>query len=317
MKKRDQASRHEGCHTVFLHLKYARRLADTTARRRTNNHIGGAHAQFTTGAGLSPGPQTVRAKCNPGDIAEASDRSGVFVDDYNVGGVAMSTVPNAVPNCGAWNADEICRFITSERLASYFTDTDGSVRQALHLYEWNMRASASVLELTSMVEVIVRNSLDASLIAWASTHHPGASWFDAAPLDAHAQSDIAKARRRATRHGRRPEVHGSVISELTLGFWRFLVESRYLTRLWVPASHTAFPHGAKDLRTRQEEVALRMKQLTTVRNRAAHHEPIHRRDLGRDLRAAIDLASWVSPVVGAWVASKNSLRTRIEGKPQP
>ena len=32
-----------------------------------------------------------------------------------------------------------------------------------------------------------------------------------------------------------------MIAELSLGFWRYLVESRYFTALWVPATHAAFP----------------------------------------------------------------------------
>ncbi|MCG7415770.1 hypothetical protein MHK74_14600 [Microbacterium aurum] len=34
-----------------------------------------------------------------------------------------------------------------------------------------------------------------------------------------------------------------VIAELSRGFWRYLVESRYLTSLWVPSTHAAFAHG--------------------------------------------------------------------------
>lgn len=110
-------------------------------------------------------------------------------------------------------------------------------------------------------------------------------------------------------------MHGKVIAELTLGFWRFLVESRYLTSLWVPAVHRAFYGGPVDLRRRQLEVAGRLKQLTIVRNRAAHHEPVHRRRLDLDLSAAIDLARWASMDGGAWVAAKNSLQRRIAEHP--
>lgn len=227
----------------------------------------------------------------------------------------MSTPHPPAPPSRAWDYGELRRLLTNERLSSYFADTDGSNQRAFELYEWNMSASASVLELTSMVEVIIRNAIDAALAEWAQKKHPGISWFDLAPLDGRASLDVSKARQRATRYGKDAEIHGKVIAELNLGFWRFLVESRYLTSLWVPATHRAFENGPKDLWQRQREVAGRMKGLTFVRNRAAHHEPIHRRNLQRDLTSALDLAKWVSADAEAWVNAKSTLRQRIPEHP--
>lgn len=59
-------------------------------------------------------------------------------------------------------------------------------------------------------------------------------------LDHRDRQDLQKERHRA-RSRRGEEVHGKVIAELSLGFWRYLVESRYFTALWVPATHAAFP----------------------------------------------------------------------------
>lgn len=205
--------------------------------------------------------------------------------------------------------------ITSERLVSYLRAADGNVTAAFALYEWNMRAAASVMELTSMVEVLVRNALDRELTRWANERRGGAHWPDVVPLDQQGRADIRKARDRATRQGRRPEVHGRVVAELPLGFWRYLVESRYLTALWVPATHRAFPHGREDLRERQRDVAFRMQQLNFVRNRAAHHEPIHARDLSRDLQMARDLAGWISPAAARWVSRTSTLSETVTRKP--
>jgi hypothetical protein len=210
---------------------------------------------------------------------------------------------------------ELLQLVTAERLGSYLRASGGRVADAFALYEWNTRASSSVIELASMVEVLSRNALDRELTLWAHDRHDGASWFDEAPLDGRGCSDLRNARERATRQGRRTEVHGRVIAELSLGFWRFLVESRYLTSLWVPATHAAFPVGAIDLRTRQREVAFRMQQLTFVRNRAAHHEPIHARDLLKDHASALDLARWISPAAGAWVEAVTSLPAIVSTKP--
>jgi hypothetical protein len=204
--------------------------------------------------------------------------------------------------------------VTSERLGSYLRASGGNVADAFALYEWNMRAAASVVELTSMIEVLARNALDQELRHWAHRRRAGATWLDVVPLDQQGMGDIKKARDRVTRRGRRPEVHGRVIAELPLGFWRYLVESRYLTALWVPATHRAFPARDPDLRRRQKEVAFRIQQLNFIRNRAAHHEPIHSRDLGRDLQSALDLAKWISPAAASWVATTTSLPSIISDR---
>jgi hypothetical protein len=178
---------------------------------------------------------------------------------------------------------------------------------ALALYDWNTRAAAAVLASSAMVEVIVRNSLDRSLQRWADRRRGGIDWLDAVPLDAQGAADVVKARERATRRGRDPELHGKVVAELSFGFWRYLVASRYLTALWIPGAHEAFPHGPADLRLRRSEVERRLHNLMIVRNRAAHHEPIHRRDLARDFADAVTLVGWVHPEGAVWLRARSEL----------
>lgn len=214
----------------------------------------------------------------------------------------------------SWDYAAVRACLTSERLGSYFASCGNDLDEVFRLYEWNMHASASMLTLTSMVEVVVRNALDRELVSWARARSH-ASWFDAAPLDTQGRLDVQKARTRATQHGRRPELHGRVIAELSLGFWRFLVESRYLTSLWIPATHLAFDRGPADLRQRRTAVAGRLQQLSYVRNRAAHHEPIHRRDLLKDLDSAIELAAWVSPDAAGWIANTATVKQTVLARP--
>lgn len=71
--------------------------------------------------------------------------------------------------------------VTAERLGSYARVTHGGTADAFRLYEWNMRAAANVIELTSMVEVITRNALDTQLREWAKRKHGDDSWLDVAP----------------------------------------------------------------------------------------------------------------------------------------
>lgn len=90
-----------------------------------------------------------------------------------------------------------------------------------------------------MVEVVVRNGLDAQMRAWAVARGHG-DWLTSAPLGGRAQTDIQKAKDRAARGGRQV-THGHVVAELNLGFWRYLVGRKYYTSLWVPSLRHAFP----------------------------------------------------------------------------
>ncbi|WP_207216465.1 hypothetical protein [Xylanimonas ulmi] len=110
-------------------------------------------------------------------------------------------------------------------------------------------------------------------------------------------------------------MHGKVVAELTLGFWRDLAAQRCLTTLWVRALAAAFQYGPADLGVRRREVERRLVSLHLVRNRAAHHEPIHGRDLTNDWKVAVELAAWVYPGAGAWVAARSTLNAVMASRP--
>lgn len=221
---------------------------------------------------------------------------------------------DAVVEEPAWRPETIRDLLTPERLRSYLANANHDLDRALGLYEWNLAASAAVMQTSAIVEVIIRNALDRQLVDWARARG-GRTWLDTVPLDARGRDDLRKARERATNYGRAVERHGKVVAELNFGFWRYLTAQRYHASLWVPALHAAFPDGDVDIRTRRREVERRLADLMLVRNRAAHHEPIHRRDLTRDLEAAVQLAAWVHPHAGSWLAATLTIPDVMTTKP--
>jgi hypothetical protein len=207
--------------------------------------------------------------------------------------------------------------LTAERLGPYLSAADQDLGAAFRLYEWNIAAAASVLATIAMTEVVVRNAMDTELRRWAVARRGGRSWLDAAPLDTQGRDDVSAARRYAHRTNRTggPVPHGKVVAELNLGFWRYLAASRYLTDLWIPALHGAFPAGPAQHRRRRAAVEDRLQRLLTVRNRAAHHEPIFRRDLHRDLTSAIEVVTWICPDSAAWIEARSTVNTVMDDKP--
>lgn len=212
-----------------------------------------------------------------------------------------------------WRPETIRDLLTADRLSSYLDSCGQDLDRALALYEWNLAASVAVLQTTAMVEVIVRNAFDTQLVAWAN-RRGATTWLDVIPVDTKGRADIDRARTRATR-GRTTLTHGKVVAELNFGFWRYLTAQRYHTSLWVPALHAAFSGGHEDLRRRRRQVDRRLENLMIVRNRAAHHEPIHRRSLDRDLEHAIELAQWIHPEAGSWIAQNSTISAAMASRP--
>ena len=208
----------------------------------------------------------------------------------------------------------LSRLLTTVRLRSYLEATGGDLPAALRLYDWNTLVSAAAMATVAMVEVVVRNAMDAQLTMWAGRRGEE-SWTEIIPLESRGLADLERAERAAESRGTSARFHDHVVAELGFGFWRYLTAQRYLTSLWVPALGKAFPHGYRDLRERRRGVERRLTALTIVRNRAAHHEPIHRRDLRSDLRAAVEVATWVHPDAGEWVARRSPLESVIARRP--
>jgi len=207
----------------------------------------------------------------------------------------------------------LLELLTAERLGSYLAAAEGDIDAAFALYEWNIEVAAAALSLTAMVEVVLRNALDKEMRTWAESRDKS-DWLTAAPLDTQGRSDIAKARERASR-GRQTVTHGHVVAELNLGFWRFLMSRKYLTSLWIPSLQHAFPHATGDARLKQRILEGHTQQLQYLRNRAAHHEPLHHRDLRDDLKRSLQLAQAIHPTAGAWVAANQQLGQVLKRRP--
>ncbi|CAB4712462.1 unannotated protein [freshwater metagenome] len=177
--------------------------------------------------------------------------------------------------------DETLRVrLSTDRLASYLTATSNHLPSALRLYEWNCSVSAALFELLGHVEITVRNALHDQLTSWCAEKGVSGHWFDNGHglLLPPAMSDIEKAKQRLIRADK-PIKPSAVVSELNFGFWRFLLTKRYRTTLWPAIGHRAFPNlGSRDPTTFFQ----RVQRLHDLRNRIAHHEPVHWRHLDRD-----------------------------------
>jgi hypothetical protein len=219
------------------------------------------------------------------------------------------------------NHAAIAQRLTTDRLGSYLAATGGDLASAIALYDWNAEVAGALHEDIGRLEVVFRNSLDEALVAYGGSQGWPSVWYRRTQLfpgkhGARALEDIKTARTRATRRGA-AETHGKVIAELSFGFWRFLCTPPYLTSLWVPALAGAFPNHPKcgDPRAVRKEVEDRVQRVHFLRNRIAHHEPIHHRNLQRDVDSITELTSWICSDTRDWVVGASRVAGVVQRRP--
>lgn len=200
----------------------------------------------------------------------------------------------------------VIELISPDRLSPYLTACAGDTTAALALYRWNSDLAAAFFEPLGHLEIMLRNALDARLVARQHRRGRAGEWYTdtVVPLSVKARSDIVQAQQRAGRGGTTLP-RGKIIAELGFGFWRFLLARQYKTSLW-PDLAGAFPHAPnRALNTVEDPV----KRLHKFRNRIAHHEGIWHLPLEARRDDIQTVLGFIEPAAAAWVAEAS----RIDG----
>lgn len=203
--------------------------------------------------------------------------------------------------------------LSSARLEPYVKAAGGNLSDGVALYGWNTAVSAAFFELLGHVEVGLRNTVDQQLADLAGR----ADWWlsPRIRLVASAQDMIQKATAEVGRRRTAGNV-GHVIASLPFGFWVGLLSSgrdcNYEMALWRPGLHLAFP-GYRGTRA---ELHRKLENLRLLRNRIAHHEPIHGRHLAADHQAILTVAGWIAPQFAAWVESGSRVGAVLAAQPR-
>jgi hypothetical protein len=203
------------------------------------------------------------------------------------------------------------RLFSAERLSTYLAHCEGDFAAAVEMYRWNSAITSAFWEPIGHLEVALRNTLDDRLIA---RHHrlgrPG-SWLDdpEEELSSRARLDIASARDRVRQKGKRAS-DGQTISELSFGFWRFLITKK-LTGLW-PDLATGF-RDAPDRQLGTVEGPL--ARLHVFRNRLAHHQRVWSHAPEERYEDLLILAGYIDPALPAWIAATSKVPQTLSAKP--
>lgn len=196
------------------------------------------------------------------------------------------------PSLEAAHAAALDRAISSDRLATYLSAVNGSRSRARLLYVWDRDLASAVLADVAILEVALRNAMDAAL-----TQEWGPRWYEsAAPaLDERSLSQLRRAWSdlpAPTKKDRSdPALPGRLVARCMLGFWVGLLDAGDhvgsdprrrrvdYEELWRRSLHRAFRGGRAEARA----VGARFSRnwthglaqtVSALRNRAAHHEPL-------------------------------------------
>jgi len=207
---------------------------------------------------------------------------------------------------------DIAAGLSAERFGAYRQAAGGHDADALALYEWNATVSAALWTDLAHCEVLVRNTLHEQLTAWSTRVHREPVWYrdPGRIFTVRHASDVATARHRATTGARaKPETPGRVVAELSFGFWRYLVASQYERSLWLPVLRYKFRNLPR------RHLHSRLARLHDLRNRIAHHEPIHSENLGRTHTDLLTVLGWISPQYRRWVEDASMVRAVLAARP--
>lgn len=206
----------------------------------------------------------------------------------------------------------IAAYLSEPRMATYVSACGGDRDRALELYRANAQVSGLAFTALHYFEVILRNALDLHLRAWNQQKCGDEAWsLNAAPL---LLNVVGLERLKAARSdawqavGRRREpVHDDVLTQFSLGTWRFLLPSQRhqgKQQLWDEALENAFPnrHGV-----RADQIAQSVSIVYDFRNRVAHHEPVFALDLRGKRRAMRDVLNSIGGTARKWFAEHDPL----------
>lgn len=200
--------------------------------------------------------------------------------------------------------------VSLERLSPYRSETSDKLPEAIALYEWNAAVSAAFWLDIGHLEVLIRNAIHSQLTAWSLARHGNPHWYDDPDrvLAPHRRDDVSIACARLVRASK-PATPGRIVAELSFGFWRYLTASQYDRTLWKPIISRGFPG-----QPRRRPLHARLAKLHELRNRLAHHEPIHRIALRTRHDELLTIVDWIDPVLREWVEGQSNVVSLISAR---
>lgn len=235
--------------------------------------------------------------------------------------------------------------ISHDRFGTYKAAAGGDVNLARKLYIWDRDVAIAVLSDIAILEVAFRNAMHA-----AATRQWGPHWYADwnVVLDDRSTNQLRSAWKDlpngVQRNPNAPTTPGKLVARCMLGFWVNLLDAgdhtgpvprRYRVDyedLWRAAFSKAFRGGRVEARKEnstftREWVHGVAKNVNTLRNRAAHHEPLIKGLPlpGQGTRMTVQeghdqcmlLARMLDRNLAAWLAGNTQVSALLHARPDP
>ena len=241
------------------------------------------------------------------------------------------------------------RAVTAGRYSTFLRAAGQDPDLARRLYVWDRDLATAVMADIAIVEVGLRNAMHRAL---SSTYT--ARWYQTLDLDTRCERQIttawASAKKSGDLHPGDAQAPDRLVAGCSFGLWVNLLDTGgtvgseprkrkidYET-MWRASVHTAFPGGRTEAaaagkqftRTWTHGVA---KNVNVLRNRVAHHEPIHagyplpgQRDAttGRPRRITVadglshylTLARMIDRDLADWINAHSTVQTLLQTRPR-
>jgi CBS domain-containing protein len=199
--------------------------------------------------------------------------------------------------------------LSEPRFATYLKKGGGIEAYAVALYIYNARVAEAFMFPLGVVEITLRNAIDALLV----TQH-GATWhLDAGFRDTVLMPEGLSTLDKAIQRAGASAARSRVVAELTFDFWSNLFRPDY-GALWRTGLNIVFPNLPKT--TTRHDIQMMARSINQFRNRVAHHEPVL--DLNvTDVNARIvELVRLRCTETAAWLKHHSRLSAIIRTRPR-
>lgn len=220
--------------------------------------------------------------------------------------MAESQVP--YPNLPAQIA-AIRGSLSEPRFATYLQKGGGNEAYAIALYLYNARVAKAFMFPLGVVEITLRNAIDALLV----TQH-GATWhLDAGFRDIVLMPEGLSTLDKAIQRVGAGAARGRVVAELTFDFWSNLFRPNY-GDLWRTGLNVVFPNLTKT--TTRHDIQTMARSINQFRNRVAHHEPVLDLNVTDVYANIVELVSLRCNETAAWLKHHSTLSSIIRTRPR-
>lgn len=206
--------------------------------------------------------------------------------------------------------------MTVSRMAPYLALAGGDPVHAYQVYLWNARLAKAFLYPLGVVEVTARNSMHRALTKefgtadWVLRPENHYAHFNTATLRSHK---VAKDRLLNSLAGTQPTAD-QMVAALSFDFWSNLFRPEY-NALWATGTlltdtFPLMPAPVTSIKARQL-----MASINHLRNRIAHHEPIHRINLQEEFDKISETVSYICGDTQGWMKKCSTVTQTLRAGP--